>query len=256
MNPFFLYMQTILKTLFRYATDNTGERPNHSIQVISTYAIDEIIDRCGCVTKVLGGPAFWISQAVKKLPFRLTLVTPPEVAKVRVRVTRNGEVGTITKLRPFTNIAKIHKPVLVSTIGRELSPRQMQMLTGPIALDVQGYIRVLKKSVRFSLPMPLAQNIIIMKATLAETRKIDPALLADQKRYRLLLITRGAKGFILYDHGRSREYTGKPIKPKNTIGAGDTVFAVFSSIYFSGRTSHYAAQEALRDVREFLQKRV
>jgi sugar/nucleoside kinase (ribokinase family) len=65
-----------------------------------------------------------------------------------------------------------------------------------------------------------------MKGNEEEIGKLPRNILENQKK-KMLIITRGARGVLVYFHNKKYEFIGKKIRSVNTIGAGDTFFANF-----------------------------
>ena len=94
-----------------------------------------------------------------------------------------------------------------------------------------------------------------LKATAEELRYIPAALIASQKKERLLLVTEGAQGVSVYHAGR--HFSVKPervIRREHMIGAGDTFFAHFVAHLLRSKDLQQSAVRATAHTVSFLEK--
>ena len=226
------------------------------VTVVSTRSIDVLIDpQKGIIQSQDGGPAFFISRAFKEEKMPYSLVTG-RVIHVEILLTPQGERGKIPnliqaprKLPPITTEA-----MLLSTIVDEW-PCMWPQFHGRQFIDVQGYVRDPKsfggkKRFAWGTARPYC-----IKATAEEIRFVPTALVASQKKERLLIITRGAEGVSVYHAGR--HFSVKPkriIKREHMIGAGDTFFAHFVAHLLRSKDLQQSAVRATAHTVSFLEK--
>lgn len=200
-----------------------------NIRVITTFSKDNIYyeEENKQVLKE-GGPGKWITYAFDKLGQKYELNTPNKKALVKIVVTKTGEKGQVVEL-PKIKIKNeiLEEYVLVSTMGDEFEIIDLINIKGSIVLDVQGYVRTKK----IHLSKGLAEKILILKATEKELSRLPKTLVADQKK-RILIVTKGEKGFVVYEKGKRYVFNNTvKIEPKDTIGAGDVFLSSFLSVY-------------------------
>lgn len=70
----------------------------------------------------------------------------------------------------------------------------------------------------------------------SETDNLQGAIESLKKTADQFVITLGARGALLYDGQRAQQLPGKPVKPKDTVGAGD----VFAGAFLYGLTHGYS----------------
>lgn len=205
------------------------------ITVISTFANDKLFDEKGKqIGEQKGGPAYFITKTFKKEDIPFDLITSKEIT-VEILLKNGNELGRIPEniIPRFINFSKIKTPeILISFILNQCNLENFELYKGRVFLDVQGYVRNgsgFGKKKYWDVPDKISNNIFGLKATDYELKFI-PKHLVEQQKKKLLIITKGKLGIEVY---RSNlKYLLKPkviIKTKNTIGAGDTLFASFIS---------------------------
>lgn len=198
------------------------------ITIIASYAQDHITNTATHRTATRhGGPAYWIEQTIKSLrvPHRVVAGRP---ARVRVVVDHHGEHGTMERVdRIDLRRPTKAKAFIISTVHDEFDLNIIPQLCGIVAVDIQGYVRAAHtRGQKLVLPSLVRRKVAIMKGTIHEYRALAPALQYDQKR-RILIITKGQRGALVYDHGKRFIVKAHPVHAVNTIGAGDVFLAAF-----------------------------
>ena len=228
------------------------------IELFATYAHDIIIDANNKKTEKIGGPAFWLKKTFSNLKFPHTLHNDNKFAKVEITIENGMEHGIIKKLPKINPIKYLdHKSgAIISTIGDEFDLGQLQKFNNFIALDVQGYTRMLEgKNRKFHIDPGIAGKINLFKATENEAKRMAATVITNAKS-KLFLVTKGRNGFVLYHHGK--KYTYKPnriIRSRDAIGAGDTLLGSFVVHYFKYHNPKKAAKFAQKYVENFLTKK-
>src|SRR3989344_2771679 len=224
------------------------------ITVVSSFAEDRIINtNSGHVEIREGGPALWITKALKNLNADYRLITGKKKSKVEIKITNGEEDGRIISISPIEvhnfNPADLY---IVSTISEEFNLSYLENMNGTIALDVQGYIREHKiNKSKLYLPKTIYEKISIFKTTDEELRFINHDIIEDQKR-RIFIITKGARGFELYAKEKHYTFESKKIDIVDTIGAGDYLFATFCATYLGTVNLVGSAERAKLEVEKFL----
>ncbi len=228
--------------------------------ILSTFAADTLKDKNGyIISRTIGGPAFYLSKALEadKVPYELRT---GRKMNVEILVKKNGEFGRIP-LKPISKkvkFADINTPLLIiSTILDEFKLADLSLFKGKVFLDVQGYVRDGKRFGHkkfWKADNSVMRAIFCLKGTEEELTYIPAAYLEQQKK-KVLIITKGNKGSIIFDSGK--RYTVKPsiiIKTRDTIGAGDTFFAYVISKFIKDQGSIVdAVRYGTRKTEEFLQ---
>jgi len=219
----------------------------NDITLFSSFAKDRLYDQNNTfLGEQLGGPAYYIVKALREENIR-TIVPQSLWFTVDIMVTKNGEFGKIRFAPKSIDIpwSSITSPmVYISTILNEFLLNSINLYKGKVFLDIQGYVRDgntygAKKILGYSLKA--LQNIYCMKGTKEEFSYIPKNILQMQKK-KILLITNGSKGSVIYVNSRIYRITTSTIlKPIDTIGAGDTLFALF----IAGMSKNWSPQKAL-----------
>lgn len=229
------------------------ENTNKKIILISTFAIDNIKHfQSENIVITEGGPALWISGALKKMNQKFKLVTGKNKAVVKVNVLKDSEKGEIISVSPIDNSLRKSDLFIISTISDEYDLYNIKTLQGIVAVDLQGYVRKYKKGgKKLSIPVEILNNISILKLTQKEAQFVLDKVLKSQKD-RILIITKGKYGFILYVQDKKYIYKVTYVKTTDTIGAGDTFFAAFCISYINKGDAVFAAEYAKKHVDKFL----
>ena len=183
------------------------------------------------------------------------LATGKHPAKVNVIVSKTGETGNIVSVDKISaNQKSSSDAYLISTIGDEYDLKNINKLSGFVAVDLQGYVRTQKHNL-FTFPERTLQKINLIKATESELKKINPEIVKQQKR-RILLVTKGSRGFSIFYKNHGYHFNvRKLVKAKNTIGARDTLFAIFVVEYLKSKNISEAACAARTYVKKFLSEK-
>ena len=226
------------------------------IIVYSSFSNDKVFDEKGKLisTKEKGGPAFYIGRVFKKsgLPYMLKT---GEFIEVEIKLLKNKEIGRVkgkikTKKISFKNSSD---PVLISTIGKEWMSGNDVPEGAKVFLDVQGYVRNLKHfGTKAFFKDAFLENIFCLKGTAEEMNYLPKEIIKNQKS-KCLIITKGGDGLILYDKGK--KFLLKPKRKiwcKDTLGAGDTLFAYFVNRFIETGNALKSVQYAIRKTSEFL----
>lgn len=214
-----------------------------TITIIASYARDTVRSEDSIEVR-RGGPAYFIARALAKRGTRFVVHTG-ETIDVDIAVRDGRELSTVSSGARIPNTAT-GGPVLVSTVLREFD---LPSLTGRYAIDVQGYVRDgAKRGGKRRFSEPALRRAWLIKATREELAWIDPACIADTA---VLLITDGSRGFEVRGPESFRVRT-EPIECADTVGAGDTLFAVFAAELLRGSTLRDAAERARVETESFL----
>jgi hypothetical protein len=231
--------------------------PRKNIVVISSFAKDEIINLDTRLTRIKrGGPAFFISQALRKIGATPTLITGDKESSVRIVVERKEEKGEIIYTAPIILSKEMTADLfIVSTIGEEFELKDIKKFSGIIAVDGQGYVRKYKaKNKKLMIPREIGDKISVLKITDSEILFFGKRFLTRQKN-RILLITCGRKGFEIYAFGGKYIHRAKEIAVDDAVGAGDTLFATFCFSYLNNRDARRSATFAKAQVENFLRNK-
>lgn len=198
-----------------------------------------------------GGPAYWIIKTLKdlKVPYRQVLAKPE--ARVEIKVPEEkGVIMSVGKVE--INYPIRSRGIIISTIGDEFDLRDLNKLHGIIALDIQGFARTTKKrKVNFQKTLT---NITVLKVSESELRVMKVTDVRDQKK-RVLLVTRGVRGFEIYAQGQRYIFRSRKIKAPNTIGAGDALLTAFLVSFLRTNNLKTAGSFALDYVTKFIENK-
>ncbi len=193
--------------------------------VISSFAKDILIRENNLEIRE-GGPAKFIKQVLNNLKISYKLAFSKK-AIVEIDMRKGLEIGRIKKVYAIKS-AKFNGPVLVSTLLDEFKLKTLGTFN---CLDVQGYVRdgkiFGKKKKFYSNEL---NKFDIIKATKEENNYLE------LKNFKgLLIITDGKYGFSIKSGKNKYKFRVKPVRCKETIGAGDTFFAYFCVSYYINR---------------------
>ncbi|MDO8436063.1 MAG: PfkB family carbohydrate kinase [bacterium] len=203
------------------------------ITVCSSFSTDKILNEKGKIISIQkGGPALYLTNVFRKENVLFKLISGPSV-KVEILLTKKGEIGRVRKIpKPKkTNFEKIKTHfLLISTIYKEFDLSGIFKFQGKIFLDIQGYVRDIKKFGKKKQWKPskeIISSLFCLKGTKEELKYIPRDMMKKQKK-KCLIITKGRSGSIIYY--KNKKFVFKPakiVKVHNTIGVGDTFFANF-----------------------------
>lgn len=225
-----------------------------NLAVLASFTRDEVWYSDG--TKVIqrGGPAFYISRALRDevLPFKLF---SGEDFDVKIEVNKNGEKVKVEVPRSLPSLPDqfSFKHVVVSPILDEWGQCFTNYGFCDVYVDVQGYVRDKKDfDVQHVMKVENGYCPRVLKATEKESSYIPKWFLAEQMK-RCLVITKGIDGSDVYYHGVMEHVDAcKVDNPLNTIGAGDTYFAYFVSSFIKNNDPIVAAKYASLKTSYFL----
>lgn len=229
-----------------------------NISVVSSYATDRLIDaRAGkIIREQKGGPALYLVHALKKLGLHPEIFTGKKLL-VDILVKQNDEFGSIKQkpLRlPFPPIKA--RSTIVSTILDEWDLSNAGKYPGLLFVDIQGYVRDgndFGKKKPWEEIRDLAPSIFCLKGNSVEIGMLPSDVIDDQKRKRMLIVTKDREGVEIFSKGQHIDcQPATVVRPPNTIGAGDTLFANFVYQFMSTDNLESAAYFALNKTREFL----
>ena len=221
--------------------------------VLSNFADDIILNNdASTLEKRDGGPALFIKNTLDKLE------DDYELARSKKGIVEIIIEGGVEKGRIVTP-GKVYHPkinantVLVSTLLNEVNLERINGDFEHIFIDVQGFVRdPTKFGAKKQWNIKRMKKIKLLKTTEYEMQFIPPALLEQVKNEGILMVTRGEGKVTLYDHGKMHEFDVDVVKVKDTVGAGDTMFASFSSKYIATGSATEAMKFALEQTRNFL----
>ncbi len=201
------------------------------IVIISSFAEDEVFySESGKTENYEGGPALWITKSLESLNYSPKVYTGRKKAVIKITREKDEETGTIDSvesiLLPTDTSADLF---IISTISDEFDLKEIKKINGIIALDIQGYVRKLKGiNKKLMIPQEVADKISIIKGTENEISYLEDSFVNDQKK-RVFIITKGERGFDIFCESNQYEFLASPVSAKNTIGAGDSLLAVFAA---------------------------
>lgn len=228
------------------------------ISIYSSFSKDKILDSEGEVlSNTNGGPAFYIEKVFKNNKFPYILKTG-KIINVEIKLEKNKEIGRVGEnIKSFKIPLKNYAgPILISTIGKEWILGDNPNKQARIFLDIQGYVRDLNfLGGKAFFNAPFLKNIFCLKGTEEELKFLPKKIIKNQKN-KCLIITRGAKGSVIYY--KNKKFIFKPfekIRIISTIGVGDTFFASFvlNFIKSSGNIVE-SGRAATKDATGFLSK--
>lgn len=233
---------------------------SEKISVISSFATDRLID--GKTGKVIneqgGGPILYLTQALEKLELKPKLFYGEELL-VEILVMEHDEFGSIKeqpKRLPFPDV--VTPSAIVSTLLDEWDLTNANQYSGLLFVDVQGYVRDgtdFGKKKAWKDVEHLAPFIFCIKGNEVEIGQLPGNVVEDQKRNRMLIVTKDRNGVDIFYKGRSLSLTPqKVVFPKHTIGAGDTFFANFVYQFMEAEDIEDAATFALERTTKFLER--
>lgn len=222
------------------------------ISIISTFAEDRITYlETGKRKTAIGGPAFWITKALRKLRTPYSLISPHKRAITNIVAQGGEETGSLVFVPKIKIGRNLKGNFIISTLADEFELGKIRRLVGFVALDIQGYARVSKKQI--PLTERVAESIPLLKATREEIKKLDKRVAASQKK-RILIVTKGNQGFDIYKNGKMHSFASRPVKTKDTLGAGDSFLSAFVVEYLKNGDHLKAARFAQKYVENFLRK--
>ena len=220
------------------------------IKVFSTYTKDKIYKNNKLLTLQNGGPALFFEKVLKDCKTNQKL-NVGKLITINIKLIKNGEIGTIEGevIKKMIDDNRKNDVVIVSTISDEWMLPNKESKSKAF-LDVQGYVRAAQKD-RGIYQAAFWKNIFCLKGTQAEIAKLPRRIINDQKQ-RLLIITKGEKGCVIYSQGERFNFFGKKIQSTNTIGAGDTFFINFIIKFLKTKDVKKSGEFAISETEKFL----
>ena len=221
--------------------------------VLSSFADDIILNNdTMTLEKREGGPALFIKKTLDDLGEEY------DIARSKKGIVEILIEGGVEKGR-IVNPGKVYHPrinantVLVSTLLDEVN---LERITGEydhIYVDVQGFVRdPTQFGCKKDWNIKRFKKIKMLKTTDYEMKHIPPALLEQVKQNGILIVTRGGGDVTVYDHGKEHTFKVDELHVGDTIGAGDTLFAAFSSKYAETGDVNKAMEFGLEHTKKFL----
>lgn len=229
-----------------------------NIAIVSTYATDRTIyEKTGKIEEAPGGPTLFIKAALEMLRLKPEIFSGERMV-VEILVKENGEFGKINEPKTKRGLPKIKsEAAIVSTLLDEWSLDNAKDYKGKLFVDIQGYVRdgsAFGKKRDWNEVREIAPYIFCLKGNDIEIPHIPSEVLEHQKR-RLLIITKDKRGVDIFYKGKRFIYTPSQIvKPKHTIGAGDTWFANFVYQFLKTEDIEESARFALNQTSKFLKE--
>lgn len=232
------------------------------LTILSTFAQDKIINKeSNLIYRQKGGPAFYFINIFKKESVSFNPILGSKV-KVEILVAKGSEFGRVREI-PKTkkiNFEKIKTPfLLISTIYKEFNLSGISKFQGKIFLDIQGYVRDIKKFGKKQQWRPkneIISSIFCLKGTEEEIKYIPYNFLKEQKQ-KILIITKGKSGCDVLAFGKKYEIKiKKPINTEDALGAGDTFFAFVVSKFLKTNNILKSVRYAVDKTSEFLTQKL
>jgi bifunctional ADP-heptose synthase (sugar kinase/adenylyltransferase) len=225
------------------------------IKVFSTYTKDTIYNvNSGEKITRDGGPAFFIENVFKKN--KIKYIMNAHRAKIKIEVKDGIEKGVLDgslKTREIESI-RDNDIVVISTVNKEWVLSSNLLNGAKIFLDVQGYVRNARKN-RGIYKLDFWNNLFCIKINNQEIKELPKKIINNQRK-KCLIITKGSKGAVIYFKNKKHSFVAKKIKPKDTIGAGDTFFAEFIVEFVKSKGDiAKSGKLAAREVEKFLSKK-
>lgn len=225
------------------------------VAIFSSYARDTIV--VGGQTKVEDrGPARYLTDTLTRLGVPHRVYAGARPADVRIDVVDGVECGRIERVDPIPVPTPLTADAsIVSTLLDEFPIDRLPDLPGLIALDVQGFVRNPGGGRRvWSLDPAAWPSLDIVKAAEYEVPFLADAFIQSQQQ-RILLITRGARGATLWDHGAPHDIAAEPVDAPHALGAGDAFLAAFVVERLRGMAAPDAGRFAAQVVHDMLMER-
>ena len=233
---------------------------SNEITVISSRATDILMKPDGSIiASAEGGPALFIEIALQDADVPFTL-HEGERLTVEIEVHEDGEYGRIPapSLRRRLGEVGVTQWCIVSTLLDEWTLEGV--IPDRLMIDIQGYVRdgtAFGHKQQWPFSAEITKQIFCLKGTEEEIGYMPTELVEDQKKQRMLVMTRGEKDTTVYFRGDeflipTRVVSNLP----DTVGAGDTFFAYYTAGLYQAKDPQAAGQYAADKTAEFLSKKV
>jgi hypothetical protein len=226
------------------------------LAVVSTYATDRTIyEKSGKIEETPGGPILFIKNALEKLGLQPEIFSGEQML-VEILVKENDEFGKINEPKNKSPLPKISsKSAIISTLLDEWNLTNAGDYRGKLFVDLQGYVRdgsAFGKKKAWNDVRAIVPHIFCLKGNDVEMSYIPNDVLENQKN-RMLIITKDKNGVDIFFKNRAYSFTPERIiKPKHTIGAGDTFFANFVYQFLKTANIQESATFAINKTSDFL----
>jgi len=161
----------------------------------------------------------------------------------RQRVLAVADPIPVKQLPPTWRRADL---VHIAPVLNEISPSEVSLFeTNFLVSNPQGWFRQIDAEGKVIRHWPDLSGVPRFKAVVLSEEDIGAQgeIIEDlQKISEILVITKGAKGALLYERGKKTFFKASPIKAKDSLGAGDILAAAF----FGALYAQKAPREALR----------
>lgn len=230
------------------------------LSVVSTFVVDIFVDNEERVQKVCaGGPAHFFRRMFQNDPAVELITGQPLAVKIKV-VPGQGEYGQALDWNVYQRVPRISAPnLLVSTLLEEWDLYPLVDYPGRIFLDVQGLVRDsagFGQKKLWTPPAALWPKLFCVKATEQELRFLPEEFVEDQKQNRCLVVTYGSRGSQISWGGRCADFPPKVVvRSLDTVGAGDTYFAVLVSEFIKIEGWYPAGVIATQAATQFLMEK-
>jgi hypothetical protein len=237
--------------------------PETFITLVATHTTDLVPISEGSIVEIPGGPAHYVGRALKCLEWPYRLITGDPVI-VHVQRTAAGEQYIIPEIPRIQLPGRIEgAAVILSPIMQEIDAATLPPMEGMTIVDLQGFVRrpmlpTERERGRFDL-RELLRVANVVKASERELRRLDSASLAALAEC-TLVITRGERGALVRRRGKEALIPARVVATDQTIGAGDSFLAAFTTALLTHgdevRAAHFAARFTERFLIERLQGKI
>ncbi|MBT4849542.1 hypothetical protein HON36_01680 [Candidatus Parcubacteria bacterium] len=222
------------------------------IKIYSTFSEDITYKNNNLVKKSLRGPAFYIKNVLEKNNIDYKLFKGQNY-QVKIKILDNDEIGEIvSKNIPQQKIQDLDKGdnILISTIADEWLLSNDIPKSTKIFLDAQGYLRIFSKNDDF-YKQNFWNNIYCLKGTEDEINNL-PENIIEQQKQKLLIISKNKDGCSVFHQSKQYDFSIKPVKVEDTIGAGDTFLTNFFIKYLETTNIKKSTKFAITETSKFL----
>ncbi len=229
-----------------------------TISIVSTYATDRLIDAKTnqIIQEQKGGPILYIIRVLEKLGLQPKVYAAEEML-VEILICDDDEFGKIDPPRNRVKLPQLNTEfAIVSTILDEWDLSPAFNYAGKLFVDIQGYVRdgsAFGKKRVWNEIRDISPYIFCLKGNDVEIGMLPQDVVYDQKKNRMLIITKGREGAEAFY--RQKYVACRPpsvIRPRNTIGAGDTFFASFVAKFMETNDIMESNKFALSQTTNFL----
>ena len=211
------------------------------IHIFSNFANDIIAYENNRI--VPGWPALWISKALDASNIRYKLVTGGESAIVKIDKDIDGEDRGIilsTPMIPYV-FEEESQLLLISTLKNEFDLSMLSDTLLPVCIDIQWFLRWCNgEKKRFDSKILQTRWEVYIKATREEFSYIDN----HNDTWFTFIITDGWSDIGVLQKNKTYRIPIQSGDFKDTIGAGDTFFAIFCAKLLETNDIEQVVQQA------------